>query len=83
MQRKSFLPLAILLGLMLNAVSGYADDSIHFVPSVAQVEASFEFQLNTRFEPYGQPKATSYYDDKVIHYEMDQLKRDTIDEGIR
>jgi hypothetical protein len=29
------------------------------------------------------PHATSYYDDKVDHYEQEQIMSDSIDEGIR
>jgi len=76
--------------LVLAAVNfgsqAYADDTngtqTQAVPSVHQIEAQFEYQLSTRQEPYGQPKATSNYDDLEDHYEQVQLVRDDIDRGI-
>jgi len=52
------------------------------VPSVQQLESQFETQLNTRTEPYGQPKATSYYDDLVDHYAQTLIMSDMIDKSI-
>lgn len=63
--------------------SSQVNGQIQGTPSVRQLEAQFEFQLTARQEPWGQPKATSYYDDLVDHYEQVQMMRDVIDEGIR
>jgi len=75
--------------LLVLGPHAYADDTSHFnaqiqaVPSVDQLESQFESQLTTRQETYGRPKATSYYDDLVDHYEQDQIMSDFIDKGIR
>jgi hypothetical protein len=73
--------------LVLLSSHAYADDAspnvpAQGIPSVAQLEAQFQFQLTTRQEPYGQPKATSYYDDLEDHYEQVQLMRDVVAQDI-
>ena len=73
----------LVVTLLLNGPSAHADFSVLYtVPEVYQLEAQFESQLTTRDETYGQPRATSYYDDLVDHYEQDQLMRDVIAQGI-
>lgn len=76
------------IALLVNGSRVYAYDTSRYVsqiqpePSVEQLESQFHAQLTTRQEPYGQPKATSYYDDLDDHCEQGQLMRDVIDEGI-
>jgi hypothetical protein len=64
------------VALMIISTNTYADVTVQLEDSL------FQAQLTARLELYGQPKATSYYDDLVDHYEQDQLRRDVIDEGI-
>lgn len=78
----------VVIALLLIGPLAYADgmsqpnDRPQAVPSVEQLEAQFEFDLNTRQEPYGQPKATSYYDDMADHVEQTLLMGDMIDKCI-
>jgi hypothetical protein len=74
----------VVIGPVVHAnEASHLDAQMRVIPSVEQLEAQFNTQLTTRSETYGQPKATSYYDDLVDHYEQDQLMRDVIAENLR
>jgi hypothetical protein len=74
----------LVLGPVAHAnEASHLDAQMRTIPSVVQLESQFNTQLTTRDELYGQPRATSYYDDLVDHYEQDQLMRDVIAENLR
>ena len=63
----------------------HADDAKQFdvmIQNIHAHRAQMEAQLGLDPDWYRLPRATSYYDDKVAHYELAQLMSDQIDAGI-
>lgn len=76
----------LVVALLVLNFPAYADDTSQFnlmIQDMHAHRAQVEAQLGLDPQWYRLPRATSYYDDKVAHYELVQLMSDEIDKGIR
>ena len=84
---KEYYRLTILVvTLLVLGPHAYADDAGQFnqmIQAVHAHRAQMEAQLGLDPQADTYPHATSYYDDKVAHYEQVLIMSDFIDKGIR
>jgi len=85
LKQHSILCYLVILVVLLLGSTVYADETSQFNPMIQQMHAhraQVEAQLGLDPQYYRLPRATSYYDDLVDHYEQVLIMSDFIDKGI-